>query len=244
MEALPMDSPDPRPSRSAGSKSIVVAIDGPAGAGKSTAAKRLTALLGYRLLDTGALYRSIALLAQRRGVSWEDEEALAAIASGLDVEFRLEGMTNRVLVAGEDISAAIRTPEVSEGSSVVSALPKVRAALLGLQRRIAGHGGVVAEGRDVGTVVFPDARAKFFLTASDEVRALRRQGELAAAGVEADLTATLAEMQRRDRRDSSRAVSPLVCAPDAVVLDSSALTIDEVVKRMLEVVRDRESKVV
>ncbi len=238
-----MDSPsgpNPRTDR----KPIVVAIDGPAGAGKSTVAKRLTALLGYRLLDTGALYRSVALLARRRGISWDDEQALAEVAAGLDVEFRLEGMTNRVLVAGEDISAAIRTPEVSEGSSQVSALPMVRAALLGLQRRLAGHGGVVAEGRDVGTVVFPEAGAKFFLTASDEVRARRRQGELAAAGVEADLAATLTEMQRRDRRDSSRAVSPLLCAPDAVVLDSSALTIDEVVTRMLEVVRERESEVV
>jgi CMP/dCMP kinase len=231
-----MDPTSPRPVRS-----IVVAIDGPAGAGKSTAAKRLAGLLGYRLLDTGALYRSVALLARRRGTPWDDEDALAAIAAGLEVEFQLEGMTNRVFVAGEDVSAAIRTPEVSQGSSIVSALPKVRAALLGLQRRLAGEGGVVAEGRDVGTVVFPAAEAKFFLTASDQVRARRRQDELRAAGVDADLAATLSEMQRRDQRDTTRQAAPLACAPDAVVLDSSALTIDDVVDRMAEVVRERES---
>lgn len=238
MHDVRMDAP---PS-SKGRKAIVVAIDGPAGAGKSTAAKRLTALLGYRLLDTGALYRAVALLARRRGTAWDDEDALAEIAAQLDIEFRLAGMTNHVLLAGQDVGAAIRTPEVSQGSSVVSALPKVRAALLDLQRRLAGEGGVVAEGRDVGTVVFPTAPAKFFLTASDEVRARRRQDELRAAGVDADFTDTLTEMQRRDQRDATRAAAPLVCAPDAVVLDSSALTIDEVVNRMLEVVRELECK--
>ncbi|HTE51711.1 MAG TPA: (d)CMP kinase [Kofleriaceae bacterium] len=222
------------------SRPIVVTIDGPAGAGKSTVAKRLTSMLGYRLLDTGALYRSIAFLARRAGTGWDDERALAALAAELDVEFQLDGMTNRVFVGGEDLSGAIRTPEVSEGSSIVSALPGVRGALLGLQRRLAGEGGVVAEGRDAGTVVFPSAQAKFFLTASDEVRARRRQDELAAAGVAADLARTQEEMIRRDRRDVTRAVSPLLCAPDAVVVDSSALTLDDVVNRMLEVVRRRE----
>jgi cytidylate kinase len=219
---------------------IVVAIDGPAGAGKSSAAKRLTALLGYRLLDTGALYRSVALLARRRATPWDDEDGLAAIAAGLEVEFQLEGMTNRLFLSGEDVTAAIRTPEVSEGSSQVSALPRVREALLDLQRRLGGEGGVVAEGRDIGTVVFPHAPAKFFLTASDEVRARRRQDELRAAGVSADFGDTLSDMQKRDRRDTTRAAAPLVPAPDAVILDSSALTLDEVVNRMLEVVRERE----
>jgi cytidylate kinase len=242
MSSLLMDAPGP--THSLGRRPIVVAIDGPAGAGKSTAAKRLTALLGYRLLDTGALYRSVALLANRRGVAWDDEDALADIAGQLEIEFRLEDMTNHVFLAGEDVTAAIRTPEVSQGSSVVSALPRVRAALLGLQRRLASGGGVVVEGRDIGTVVFPSAPAKFFLTASDEVRAQRRQAELAAAGVEADLGETLTEMRRRDERDASRAVSPLMCAPDAVVLDSSALTVDEVANRMLDVVREREAKTV
>lgn len=220
---------------------IVVAIDGPAGAGKSTVSKRLTSLLGYRLLDTGALYRSVALTATRRGVSYADAGALAAIAAGLDVNFQLDGMTNRVFLAGEDVSAAIRTPEMSEGSSIVSAVPEVRAALLQLQRELAGKGGVVAEGRDVGTVVLPDAGAKFFLTASDEVRARRRVEELRAAGIAAMFDETLAEMRRRDERDSSRAAAPLVCAPDAIVVDSSVLAIDDVVEQMELIVRERES---
>jgi CMP/dCMP kinase len=231
-----MDATRPRPGHP-----IVVAIDGPAGAGKSTAARRLAGLVGYRLLDTGALYRAVALLARRADTSWDDERALAAIASGLEVVFELDGMTNRLFVSGEDVSSAIRTPEVSQGSSIVSALPAVRAALLGLQRRLGGEGGVVAEGRDVGTVVFPTAQAKFFLTASDEVRARRRQDELRAAGVDSDFQATLSEMRRRDQRDATRQAAPLVCAPDAVVLDSSALTIEDVVKRMFEVVRERET---
>ncbi|HLU68078.1 MAG TPA: (d)CMP kinase [Kofleriaceae bacterium] len=221
---------------------IVVAIDGPAGAGKSTVSKRLTALLGYRLLDTGALYRSVALLARRRGVAWDDEPALAALAADLDISFRLDGMTNRVTLGGEDVTSAIRTPEVSEGSSLVSALPAVRAALLERQRALAGQGGVVAEGRDVGTVVLPDAEAKFFLTASDEVRARRRVEELRAAGIEASYEDTLEEIRRRDDRDSSRETAPLVCAPDAVVVDSSVLTVDQVVESMAKVVREREAQ--
>lgn len=220
---------------------IVVAIDGPAGAGKSTVSKRLTALLGYRLLDTGALYRSVALSARRAGVGYDDAAGLARIAAGLDINFRLDGMTNRVSLAGEDVTAAIRTPEISEGSSIVSAVPAVRAALLALQRELAGQGGVVAEGRDVGTVVLPDAGAKFFLTASDEVRARRRVEELRAAGIEAMYDETLAEIRRRDERDSSREAAPLTRAPDAIVVDSSILTIDEVVDRMVEVVRQRET---
>lgn len=219
---------------------IVVAIDGPAGAGKSTVSKRLTSLLGYRLLDTGALYRSVALTAKRQGVSYADAAALAAIASGLDINFQLDGMTNRVFLSGEEVSAAIRTPEMSEGSSIVSAVPEVRAALLALQRELAGQGGVVAEGRDVGTVVLPDAGAKFFLTASDEVRARRRVEELQAAGIEAMYDETLAEIRRRDERDSSRAAAPLVRAPDAIAVDSSVLTIDEVVDQMVRIVRERE----
>ena len=221
-------------------KPIVVAIDGPAGAGKSTVSKRLTGLLGYRLLDTGALYRTVALVARRSGVDWSDEQGLARLAADLDISFALDGMVNRVLLAGEDVSAAIRTPDMSEGASLVSALPAVRSALLGLQRQLAGKGGVVAEGRDIGTVVFPGAQAKFFLTASDETRAQRRVDELRAAGTEADLAATLADIRRRDERDSTREAAPLVCAPDAVLVDSSGLSIDDVVDQMLNVVRERE----
>lgn len=221
-------------------KPIVVAIDGPAGAGKSTVSKRLTGLLGYRLLDTGALYRAVALVARRSGVAWDDAPALARIAADLDITFELQGMVNKVFLAGEDVSSAIRTPEMSEGASLVSALPAVRAALLDRQRELAGQGGVVAEGRDIGTVVFPGAAAKFFLTASDEERARRRVDELRAAGTDADFAATLADLRRRDERDSTREAAPLACAPDAVLVDSSGQTIDQVVESMAAVVRQRE----
>lgn len=220
---------------------IVVAIDGPAGAGKSTVSKRLTSALGYRLLDTGALYRAVALAASRAGVAWDDEPALAHIAGALPVEFRIDGELNRVFLAGEDVSTAIRQPEISQGASLVSSRPAVRAALLDLQRRLGAEGGVVAEGRDIGTVVFPAAAAKFFLTASDEVRARRRFDELRASGVEVDYARTLAEMRERDARDSEREVAPLKPADDAILVDSSALGLDEVVQQMLAVVRARET---
>jgi cytidylate kinase len=221
--------------------SLVVAIDGPAGAGKSTVSKRLTKELGYRLLDTGALYRTVALLAQRQTVEWSDEAALAAIAAGLDVEFTLVGDVNHLSVAGEDLTESIRSPEISTGASVVSALPMVREALLELQRGLGRAGGVVAEGRDVGTVVFPDAQAKFYLTASDQVRAQRRYDELRAKGVEVDLESTLAEMRERDERDSGREVAPLAQAEDALLVDSSERSLDDVVAEMLRYVRERES---
>jgi len=220
-------------------KRIVVAIDGPAGAGKSTVTRQLAARLGYQLLDTGALYRSVALLARRRGVGWDDEPGLAALAADLDVSFRMDGQVNRVQLGGEDVTEAIRTPEISSGASQVSALPAVRAALLELQRRLAGKGGVVAEGRDVGTVVFPGAEAKFFLTASAEERARRRCDELRAKGMEVDYAATLEEIRIRDERDSNRAVAPLVAAPDAVLVDSTGITVEEVVDQMIAAIAVR-----
>jgi CMP/dCMP kinase len=218
---------------------LVVAIDGPAGAGKSTTARLLAERLGYDLLDTGAIYRVMALLSRRAGVSWHDGPALAAFADGLDLRFKLEGTLNRVLVADEDVTKEIRTPEMSDGASRVSALPEVRAALLELQRRLGAQGGVVVEGRDIGTVVFPDAGAKFFLTASADERARRRVAELQAAGRPADLATTLAEMQQRDERDSTRAAAPLKQADDAIAIDSSTLTVDEVVTKMATIVASR-----
>lgn len=218
---------------------LIVAIDGPAGAGKSTAARLLAARLGYALLDTGAIYRTMALRARQRGIAWEDGPAVAALADGLELSFRLDGQVNRVLANGEDVTAAIRTPEISDGASRVSALPEVRAALLGLQRRIGAAGGVVVEGRDIGTVVFPQAEAKFFLTASADERARRRVAELAAAGRPADLAQTKAEILARDERDSSRATAPLRRADDAVEIDSSALGAQQVVERMAEIVLGR-----
>jgi cytidylate kinase len=214
--------------------SFIVAIDGPAGAGKSTAATRLAARLDYAFLDTGAIYRTLALIGRRRGLDWGDAAGLASLAEKLSIVFVPGGSgVNRVLVEGEDVTADIRTPEISDGASRVSAHPPVRAALLGLQRRLAAAGNLVAEGRDMGTVVFPDAPAKFFLTASPEERARRRAQELAAAGRPAHPDAVLREMLARDRRDTTREVSPLRCAADALLIDSEGMSPEEVVDRMV-----------
>jgi cytidylate kinase len=218
---------------------LVVAIDGPAGAGKSTTARLLAERLGYDLLDTGALYRVMALLSKRAGVAWDDGPGVAAFGEDLDLKFRLEGGVNHVLLAGTDVSKEIRTPDMSDGASRVSALLEVRAALLGLQRRLGARGGVVVEGRDIGTVVFPDAGAKFFLTATPDERARRRVAELQAAGRPADLPTTRAEMQERDARDSTRAVAPLKQADDAIAIDSSGMTVEEVVAKMAAIVASR-----
>jgi cytidylate kinase len=221
-------------------KKLVVAIDGPAGAGKSTASKRLALALGYSLLDTGALYRSVALLAKQKGISWKNGSELANLAAKLKIRFKFDGTLNKVFIGRKEVSAAIRTPEISQGASQVSAHPEVRAALLDLQRNLGKKGGVVAEGRDIGTVVFPEAAAKFFLTASDEVRARRRYIELRAQGKSVDFDATLAEIRNRDARDSGRKVAPLVAAKDAVLMDSSKMTADAVVAAMVNEVRRRE----
>ncbi|HEY6909565.1 MAG TPA: (d)CMP kinase [Myxococcales bacterium] len=208
----------------------IVAIDGPAGAGKSTVARQLARRLGFSMIDTGAIYRSVALVAQRRGVSWDDDEALRGmLAAGLGLEFR----GDRVLVQGEDVSEAIRTPEISRGASVVSARPVVRKALLQLQRDLgrAASRGAVLEGRDIGTVVFPDADVKFFLTASDEARAGRRHAELLERGLSVPIEEVLADQRRRDRDDSERAIAPLRAAADAIRVDTTGLDLEEVVER-------------
>lgn len=218
---------------------LVVAIDGPAGAGKSTTARLLADRLGYDLLDTGAIYRVMALLSRRAGVAWDDGKGVAAFADGLDLKFHLEGGVNHVKAGGADVTKDIRAPEMSDGASRVSALPEVRTALLGIQRRLGAQGGVVVEGRDIGTVVFPDAGAKFFLTANAEERARRRVAELHAAGRPADFETTLTEMKTRDQRDSTRDVAPLKQADDAIAIDSSGMTIDEVVAKMASIVTAR-----
>ena len=215
---------------------IVVTIDGPAGAGKSTVAKQLARRLGYRLLDTGAIYRSVALTARQRSTPWSDAVACASLARELDIRFEFVGDKNHVFLAGQDVTAAIRTPEISQGASQVSAHPEVRAALLDLQRRLGAGGGVVVEGRDTGTVVFPHAQAKFFLTATEEERARRRVAELGAA---ANYEQTLREIRERDLRDASRDVAPMKPADDAILIDSSTQTIEQVVDSLAATVSHR-----
>jgi cytidylate kinase len=215
----------------------VVAIDGPAGAGKSSVTKRVAQALGYLIVDTGALYRTVALAVQRAGVSFDDAEQVGTLAESLVARDAVALVGNadgtRVLLDGEDVSGSIRTPILSQGASKVSAQPRVRAALLELQRAGGRQGGVVLEGRDIGTVVFPDAEAKVFLTASVDERARRRFEELKASGVNVEFHGVRAEVVERDQRDSSRPIAPLRQAPDAMVLDSSTLSIDQVVARIV-----------
>jgi len=221
-------------------RKVVVTIDGPAGAGKSSVAKLLARRLGYRLLDTGAIYRSVALTAKTRGVDWSDANACGQIARDLDIRFDFVGEKNHVYVGSEDVTAAIRTPDVSQGASQVSAHPEVRAGLLELQRRLGAGGGVVVEGRDTGTVVFPNADAKFFLTANDEERAKRRLLEL---GEKADFETVLREIRERDQRDASRDVAPMVPATDALIVDSSTQTLEEVVESLAGHVASRAARI-
>jgi len=212
---------------------VVIAIDGPVAAGKTSVANRLAAHFGFSLLDTGAIYRCVALQCRREEVEFSNEEAVATIASDLPIEFHHDGKINRVLLARRDVSDAIRTPEISKGASIVSALPLVRVALLGLQRTLGAIDDVIAEGRDIGTVVFPGASVKIFLTAEPRVRAKRRHHELAERGDSASLDEVLAALLERDTRDSSRSVAPLIAAEEAVVVDSSILSLDEVTAFLL-----------
>jgi len=223
----------------------VVAIDGPAGAGKSTVTSKVARALGYVLVDTGALYRAVALAAKRAGLGFDDAGGVGELAEALVARdaVKLEGGaegTVRVLLDGEDVSQAIRTQELGQGASKVSAQPRVRAALLELQRAAGRQGGVVLEGRDFGTVVFPDAEVKLFLTASVDERARRRFEQLRAAGQSAVLDEVRSDVVERDRRDSSRPIAPLVKAADATVIDSSGLGIEEVVALIVAHVRDVE----
>jgi len=208
----------------------VVAIDGPSGAGKSTVARGVADVLGSSVLDTGAMYRSVTLAVLVRGVDPEDGVSCAEIARTADIDLR-----DGILLDGRDVTAEIRGPAVTAGVSTVSAHPGVRAVLVARQRAWADtHGGGVVEGRDIGTVVFPDAAVKVFLTASDEERARRRQRDEAAAEREVDVECVREELGRRDRLDSTRRASPLVAAPDAFVVDTTQLAISEVVAEIVD----------
>lgn len=226
---------------------FIVAIDGPAGAGKSTVSRRVAARLGFAMVDTGAIYRAVALAATRAGVALDDDARLAGLLPSLDIRFAppaAPGDGPRVFLGCEDVSREIRTPPMSLGASKVSARPVVRAGLLALQRRLAlaeGNAGAVLEGRDIGTVVFPDADAKFFLTASAEERARRRHDELRARGDPSTFEEVLSDQRRRDRDDSERAVAPLRPAADAVEVDTSGVPIDAVVERLVRDVAARRA---
>ena len=215
----------------------MITIDGPVAAGKTTVARLLAERLGLTLLDTGAIYRCVALASHRQGVSWEDELEVARIAAALNVRFQVEGEVNRVLLDNEEVTEAIRSPEMSQGASIVSALPAVRAALLDLQRDVASGADVIAEGRDTGTVVFPGAEVKVFLQASPEVRARRRRRELQTKGIDEDLSAVLMSLNDRDARDSNRPVAPLTPAADAILIDATDKSAQEVVTEILDHVR-------
>jgi cytidylate kinase len=217
---------------------FIVAIDGPAGAGKSTASRLVAARLGFAMVDTGAIYRTVALAATRRGIALDDDARLAELLPALVIRFAppaAGSATQRVLLGDDDVSSEIRTPPMSLGASKVSARPVVRAGLLDLQRRLAlapENAGAVLEGRDIGTVVFPEADAKFFLTATPEERARRRHAELQGKGDPQPLAEVLADQLRRDRDDSERAVAPLRPAEDALVIDTSGLSLEAVVERL------------
>lgn len=215
---------------------MIVAIDGPAGVGKSTVAKQLAFRLGYLYLDTGALYRAVAWATLRNGYDPADADAVAGLLPNLSIQMQFKNETVTVSVNGKDVSGELRTPAVSAAASVVSAIPAVRAWLLPVQRQIGQQGSVVAEGRDIGTKVFPAAEAKFFLEADPTVRAERRHRELVAAGHGAAIEQTSAELAGRDNRDRSRTVAPLVPAEDAHHIDTSTLSAEEVVNQMLAVV--------
>lgn len=217
---------------------MIIAIDGPAGAGKSTVAQELAKRLGYQLVDTGAMYRAVAFESLRADVDLNDEEAVATIADTLRFEFRFVDGENVVFCNGEALDQEIRTAEVSRAASIISAHPPVREAMVDQQRRVGRERSSVLEGRDIGTVVFPDAEVKAFVTASAEIRAERRLGQMGETGEEGNYEEVLEEIVARDKRDTERDVAPLKQADDALYLDTSEMSVEEVLAKLAQAVRD------
>ena len=211
----------------------VICVDGPSGSGKGTLAQRLASHLGFHLLDSGALYRIVGFAALDQGIAWDDELSVTQIARDLDVTFVTSDLGVRVIYCGRDVTEPVRSVRGGEGASAVAAIPSVREALLARQRDLAVAPGLIADGRDMGTVVFPDAPVKIFLEASAMARAQRRQSQLQLQGEDVSLPRLLEAIEARDTRDRTRSVSPLVPAEDAVIVDSTDLTADAVFERVL-----------
>jgi cytidylate kinase len=220
-------------------KQLVIAIDGPAGAGKSTVAKAVAQILGYVYIDTGSMYRAIAWQALSKQVQPDDAEALTAVARTIKIELKNGSLGLRVFANNQDITAAIRTPQVTALVATVAEIPGVRLALLGLQRQLASTGGVVMDGRDIGTKILPTADVKIFLTATVEKRARRRHKEFLAKGYNINFAKLQQEIADRDKQDSERACSPLVQASDAVLLDTSDLTVEQAVQSILTICQQK-----
>ncbi|WP_306533406.1 (d)CMP kinase [Geobacter sp.] len=226
--------------RGGGRQGLIIAIDGPSGAGKSTITKLLADRLGYVHIDTGAMFRAVALAVKRAGLDGTDDDSLQRLCRGIEIHFLRNNGCCRVVTNGEDVTEAIRTPEISALTSAISARKVVRDFLLTLQRSMGNEGGVILEGRDIGTVVFPDADVKFFLSASVEERGRRRWLELKGKGEDVSLEETVKAVAIRDEQDSGREHAPLRRADDAIDIDSTGLSIDEVITRMEGAVRERE----
>jgi cytidylate kinase len=220
---------------------LIIAIDGPVGSGKSTVARRVAALLGYTHLDSGAMYRAVGLKALRCGVPLDSPERLAELAEGAHIDLAPRAGKLSVILDGEDVTEAIRAPEVSHAASVVAVVPGVRHPMVAEQRRAGEKGGVVMEGRDIGSVVFPHADLKIFLDASPEVRAARRQRELEEKGEPLEFAKVLEEVHKRDQRDSQREMSPLVRADDAVVVDNTAMDAEETARAIVLLAKEKAS---
>ena len=222
-------------------ETIKIAIDGPSGSGKSTLAKKLAEKLGYVYVDTGAIYRTVGLFAKRNGISPDDEASLFARFSDIDISIKWTELGQRVYLSGEDVSDLIRTPEASMYASAVSALPKVRAFLLDMQRSFAKTQNVIMDGRDIGTVILPDAQVKIFMQADSKERARRRTIELNEKGKNVTFEEVYADMCQRDKNDSTRNIAPCVPAKDAVIFDNSSLDVEQTLQKALEIIKEKLS---